>query len=148
MPCRSPIPRLSKPRARKYAASWDSKPSRYSTTSLAGPIRWRNTQLVTRSVLRESKSSWPRCPVSIWPGLLTTASEFRIASAWVRKQRRPSFPDINSSLSRRNHDAIHGAGQIERLVDLDVGIKWQQKVLDQKIERCSSHREAANLHAY
>ena len=46
-----------------------------------------------------------------------------------------SGPDINQSLSRRNLDPIHVTGQFERLVDFGVGIKRQEEILYQKIER-------------
>src|SRR5580704_5567388 len=119
-----------------------SEPSLCFTTLRAGQIPWRNTRLGISSASRESKKSRGRSQVSIWRAMLITELEFRTAFAWARKPRRRSAPYVYQRLSRRNQDAIHVAGQTERLVDLCVGIKRQKKVLDQKIECRSRHREA------
>src|ERR1700730_8738679 len=75
----------------------------------------------------------------------TTESAFQTVFAWARKPRPRSSPDINASFSRRDLDAIYTAGQLERLIDLGVGIKRQEEIPHQKIERCARNRQTADF---
>ncbi len=66
------------------------------------------------------------------------------AATKIISEYRPAI--YTQSRSRRNLDPVHIARQIERLIDFGVGIKRQEEILHQKIERRASHRQTADLH--
>src|ERR1700722_1710840 len=76
-----------------------------------------------------------------------TGLAFRTVFAWVRKLRSRSAPDINPNFSRRNLDPIYAVRQFERLIDLGVGIKRQEEILHQKIERSARYGQTADFDA-
>lgn len=49
-------------------------------------------------------------------------------------------------LQPRNLDPIHVVRQIEGRIDFSIGIKRQQEILNQKIERSAGHRQAADFY--
>src|SRR5260370_645349 len=76
-----------------------------------------------------------------------TESEYRTASKWAKRRQQKSLLDIDPNIRWRNVDAIDPILQLERLIDLRVGIQRKKKCADQEIEGGAAYREAANFHS-
>src|SRR5229473_173564 len=76
-----------------------------------------------------------------------TESEYLTASKWAKRRQQKSLLDIDPNNRGGNVDAIDPIRQLERLIDLRVGIQRKKKCADQEIERGAAHRETANFHS-
>src|SRR6185295_7317031 len=97
---------------------------------------------------RKSNHALLRFQGCIWQEMPTQESAFRIAFAWGGRLRQRSLL-LNQNPYARGLDlnVVDVEIQIERLVDLDIGIARLNKLLDQKLQNRTFHGDARKLDA-